>query len=58
MANIISRSEILDNKLSATDCFEMAESFGIKSKEKTKDEDYKFLMQIPYIAKFKIKINR
>jgi hypothetical protein len=31
--------------------FEMAEAFGIKSKKKTKDEDYKFPMQIPYIAK-------
>jgi hypothetical protein len=29
----------------------MAEAFGIKSKKKTKDEDYEFPMQIPYIAK-------
>jgi hypothetical protein len=33
----------------------MAESFGIKSKKKTKDEDYKFPMQIPYIAKMQDK---
>jgi hypothetical protein len=55
MAAIISRTEILDYKLSATDGFEMAESFGIKSKKKTKDEDYKFPMQIPYIAKMQDK---
>jgi hypothetical protein len=36
----------------------MAEAFGIKSKKKTKDEDYKFPMQIPYIEKCKIKVNR
>jgi hypothetical protein len=29
----------------------MAEAFGIKSTMKTKDEDYEFPMQIPYIAK-------
>jgi hypothetical protein len=51
MAALISRSEILDDKLSATDGFEMAESFGIKSKNKTKDQDFEFPMQIPYIAK-------
>jgi hypothetical protein len=33
----------------------MAESFGIKSKKKTKDEDYKFPVQIPYIAKMQDK---
>jgi hypothetical protein len=37
MTAIISRSEIPDDKLSATDGFEMAESFGIKFKKKTKD---------------------
>jgi hypothetical protein len=41
--------------LSPTDCFEMAEAFGIKSKKKTKDEYYKFPMQIPYIAKMQNK---
>jgi hypothetical protein len=29
----------------------MAEAFDIKPKKKTKDEDYEFPMQIPYIAK-------
>jgi hypothetical protein len=29
----------------------MAEAFGIQFKNKTKDEDYEFPMQIPYIAK-------
>jgi hypothetical protein len=61
MVAIISRSEILDDKLSSTDGFEMAESFGIKSKKKTKDEEYEFPMQIPYITKMqkcKIQINR
>jgi hypothetical protein len=29
----------------------MAEAFGIKSKKKTKDDEYEFPMQIPYIAK-------
>jgi hypothetical protein len=51
MAAIISRTETIDDKLSATDGFEMAKSFGITSKNKTKDEDYEFTMQIPYIAK-------
>jgi hypothetical protein len=39
MAAIISRSELLNDKLYATDGFDMAESFGIKTKNKTKDED-------------------
>jgi hypothetical protein len=51
MAAIISRTEIINDELSPTDGFEMAEAFGIKSKKKTKDEDYEFPMQIPYIAK-------
>jgi hypothetical protein len=33
----------------------MAEAFGIKYKKKTKDEDFKFPMQIPYIAKMQDK---
>jgi hypothetical protein len=33
----------------------MAEAFGIKSKKKTKDEDYEFPIQIPYIAKMQDK---
>jgi hypothetical protein len=33
----------------------MAEAFGIKSKKKTKDEDYEFPMQIPYITKMQDK---
>jgi hypothetical protein len=45
MAAIISRSEILNDKLSATDDFEMDESFGIKTTKKTKDEDYEFPLQ-------------
>jgi hypothetical protein len=55
MAAIISRSEIIDDKISATDGFEMDESFGIKTKKRTKDEDYDFPMQIPYIAKIQDK---
>jgi hypothetical protein len=55
MAAIISRSEILDDKLSATDGLGMAEAFGIKSKKKTKDEEYKFPMKILYIAKMQDK---
>jgi hypothetical protein len=51
MVAIISRTKIINDKLSPSDGFEMAESFGIKSKKKTKDEDHEFLMQIPYIAK-------
>jgi hypothetical protein len=39
LASILSISEILNDKLS-TDGFEMAESFGIKTKEKTKYEEY------------------
>jgi hypothetical protein len=33
----------------------MVESFGIKTKKKTKYEDYEFSMQIPYIAKMQDK---
>jgi hypothetical protein len=33
----------------------MAKAFGITSKKKTKDEDYEFPMQIPYIAKMQDK---
>jgi hypothetical protein len=33
----------------------MAEAFDIKSKKKTKDEDYEFSIQIPYIAKMQDK---
>jgi hypothetical protein len=50
MAAIISRTEIINDELSPTYGFEMAEAFGIKSKKKTKDEDYEFPMQIPYIS--------
>jgi hypothetical protein len=55
MAAIISRTKIINDKLSPSDGFEMAESFGIKSKKKTKDEDHEFSMQIPYIAKMQDK---
>jgi hypothetical protein len=50
MAAIISRTEIINDELSPIDGFEMAEAFGIKSKKKTKAEEYEILMQIPYIA--------
>jgi hypothetical protein len=51
MAAIISSTEIInDELLSPTYGFEMDEAFGIKSKKKTKHEDYEFPMQIPYIA--------
>jgi hypothetical protein len=33
----------------------MAEAFGTKSKKKTKDEDYEFPVQIPFIAKMQNK---
>jgi hypothetical protein len=55
MAAIISRKEISNDELSPTDGFEMTEAFGIKFKKKTKDEDYEFPMQIPYIAKMQDK---
>jgi hypothetical protein len=55
MAAIISRTEIIHDELSPTDGFEMAEAFGIKSKNKTKDEEYEFPMQIPYIEKMQNK---
>jgi hypothetical protein len=55
MADIISRTEIINDELSPTDGFEMAEAFGIEYKNKTKDEDYEFTMQIPYIAKIQNK---
>jgi hypothetical protein len=52
---IIWRTEISNDELSPTDGYEMAEAFGIKSKRKTKDEDYGFPVQIPYIAKMQDK---
>jgi hypothetical protein len=55
MVAIILRTKIINDKLSPSDGFEMAEFFGIKSKKKTKDEDQKFPMQIPYIAKMQDK---
>jgi hypothetical protein len=55
MAAIISRTKIINQELSASDGFEMAEAFGMKSKKKTKDEDYEFPMQIPFIAKMQNK---
>jgi hypothetical protein len=55
MAAIISRTKIINKELSASDGFEMAEAFGVKSKKKTKDEEYEFRMQIPYIAKMQNK---
>jgi hypothetical protein len=55
MAAISSRTEIINDELSPTDGFEMAEAFGIKSKKKTKDEDYEFPLQILYIAKMQDK---
>jgi hypothetical protein len=55
MSAIISRTEIINDELSPTDDLEMAEAFGIKSKKKTKDEEYEFPMQIPYIAKMQNK---
>jgi hypothetical protein len=33
----------------------MAEAFGVKSKKKTKDKEYEFPIQIPYIAKMQNK---
>jgi hypothetical protein len=38
MTTMISRTEIINDELSPTDGFEMAEAFGIKSKKKTKDK--------------------
>jgi hypothetical protein len=51
MAAIISRTKIINDTLSPSDGFEMAESFGIKTKNKTQDEDHELPMQIPHIAK-------
>jgi hypothetical protein len=43
MAASMSRSEIMNDKLSP-DGFEMTQSFGLKSKNKPKDEEYEFPM--------------
>jgi hypothetical protein len=50
MAAIISITEIINDELSQTDGFEMAEAFGIKYKKKTRDEDYEFTMQKAIIS--------
>jgi hypothetical protein len=55
MAATTSRTEIISDELSPTDGFEMAKAFGIKSEKKTKDENYKLPMQIPYITKMQNK---
>jgi hypothetical protein len=55
MAAIISRTEMINDELSPTYGFEMAEAFAIKYKKKTKDEDYEFSMQTPFIAKIQNK---
>jgi hypothetical protein len=55
MAAIVSRTEIINDEISPTYGFEMAEAFGMKSKKKTKDEDYEFPMQITFIAKMQNK---
>jgi hypothetical protein len=49
------KKNIINDKLSPSDGFEMAESFGMKSRKKTEDEDHKLPMQIPYIAKMQDK---
>jgi hypothetical protein len=55
MAAVTSITQIINDELSPTAGSEMAEAFGLKSKKKTKNEDYKFPMQIPYIAKMQDK---
>jgi hypothetical protein len=55
MTAIISKTKIINDKISPSDGFEMAESFGIKSKKKTKDEDHEFTIQTPYIARMQDK---
>jgi hypothetical protein len=55
MAAITSRTEIINEKPSPTNSSQMAEAFGIKSKNKTEDEDYESPMQIPYIARMQKK---
>jgi hypothetical protein len=52
---IISRRKIIKVELSPSDGFEMAESFGMKTKKKPKDEDQEFPIQIPYIARMQDK---
>jgi hypothetical protein len=58
VAAIISRSEILNDKLSATNGFEMGESFGIKTKRKPKMRTMNFPCKLPTLQKCKTKINR
>jgi hypothetical protein len=42
MAAIISRTKTIKDEISPSDGFEMSESFGMKTKKKTKDEDHEF----------------
>jgi hypothetical protein len=55
IAAITSKTEIINDEISPTDGFEMAEAVGMKYKKKTIDEDYEFPMQILYIAKMQYK---
>jgi hypothetical protein len=58
MAAIISRTKIINDKLSPPDGFKMSESFGIKSKRKPKMRTTNFQCKFPTFQKCKIKINR
>jgi hypothetical protein len=55
MSAIVSRSEILDDKLSATDGFEVAESFGLNLKRKLTMRTTNFLCKFPTLQKFQIR---
>jgi hypothetical protein len=55
MVAIISRTEMINDELSPTDGFEIAEAFSMKSKKKPEDKDYEFSMQISFIAKMQNK---
>jgi hypothetical protein len=49
------KNKNIKDELSPSDGFEMAESFSMKTKKKTKYEDHEFPMHIPYIAKMQNK---
>jgi hypothetical protein len=57
MAAIVSRKEIINDELSPTDGFEMAEAFGLRSKKKRKTRIMSFLCKFPSLQKCKIRTN-
>jgi hypothetical protein len=58
MEAIISRTKIINKELSASNGFEMAKAFGVKSKKKPKTRNMNSQCKSHILLKCKIRINR